>query len=247
MTGTAAAFLGFNAAAFGLTLLGGAAPFARGLFSRRGLTRLFSLRSGILVAAVFLDILPEARGLDPAVAGWGGVAAFGLLFASQSFLVLDSCPEYLEECRVHLLGWTALAAIFLHSFVDGLNLTVSFSAGALAGTAVGVALALHKLADGFTLTSLLGQSGYSRRAALAALGAIALATPLGSALSWAWLATLSGARAQGVMAGLLGFSGGALLYIGAADILPRLHKGEDKANFAFFGAGLAVVAALEAL
>ena len=37
---------------------------------------------------------------------------------------------------------------------------------------------------------------------------------------------------------LLGFAGGSFLYVGASDIIPRLHRSRDGASFASFGAGL---------
>ncbi|MFH1724651.1 MAG: ZIP family metal transporter [Elusimicrobiota bacterium] len=237
MTG---ALIGFNTAAVAMTVAGGLVPLVERLFTRRWLWRMFSLRSGVLLAVAFTEILPEAWRHSPAIAGWGALIAFALLFAMGTLAMGDTCPEYLESCSVHLLGATALAALFAHSFIDGLNLTVSFSAGALAGTTIGVALALHKLVDGFTLTSLLARSGYSRGATLAALAAIAAATPVGSLASLWKISDLP----PGLMAGALGFAAGSFVYIGAADIMPRLHRTEDKGCLAFFAAGLAAIAAL---
>lgn len=231
----------FNALAVLATLAGGRIPISR--LSRKGLWRLFALRSGILVSVAFTDILPAAWTADARLAGWGALAAFVLLLYAASLTMVDTCPEYLEECPVHLLGWAALAALFAHSFIDGFNLGVSFSAGPLAGGAVGLALTLHKLADGFTLTSVFRQAGYSPAQVLGGLAAVAAATPLGSA------ATALGVTAlhPDVKAALLGFAGGSFLYIGAADILPRLHRSDDRAALACFGAGILAVAAVEGI
>lgn len=229
------ALIGFNAAAVALTLFGGAVPLKA--LSRAWMLRLFSLRSGVLLAVAFTEVLPKAWAHHPAAAGWGALLAFAALFSLESLAMGDSCPEYLEGCSVHLLGWTALAALFIHSFIDGFNLSLSFSAGALAGAVVGTALAVHKLVDGFTLTSLLVQAGYAPRGAWAALVLIALATPLGSALSL-WKAA---APAPGVLGGLLGFAAGSFVYIGAADILPRLHRRDARDCLLFFACGMAVM------
>jgi zinc transporter ZupT len=234
------AVLAFNVASVLMTLCGGIVPMIRSLISRAGLLRMFSLRSGLLLAVAFVDVLPEAWALSRSVAGWGALGAFALLFLADNYSMMDSCPEYLERCSVHILGTGTLAALFAHAFIDGFNLAMAFSAGALAGTAVGLALTLHKLADGFTLTSLLGKAGYSRRLTLAALGVISLATPLGSAVSLWKLPDLP-AR---LTAGLLGFSAGSFIYIGAADILPRIHKSENRGDIVWFGLGLASISAL---
>jgi len=224
----------FSAAAFIMTLLGGIVPFVRSSLSRESLLRMFSLRSGILLSAAFIGVLPEAWAMQRTTAGWGALGGFAFLFFMGNFSMLDCCPEYIEQCSVHMIGASALAALSLHSFIDGLNLSVAFSAGKAVGAAIGLALSLHKIADGFTLTSLLAQAGYRRMTSLTALCVIAAATPLGSLLSAFGLAQLS-IEAQ---AALLGFSGGTFLYIGASDLLPRLHKAEDKSHLLYFCAGL---------
>ena len=229
----------FNAAAFALTLLGGLVPLAPGALSARWLWRLFALRSGVLLAVSFMDVLPEAWKLSPAGAGWGALGAFALLYAMGLLAMSDTCPEFLEDCSVHLVSAGTLAALVLHSFIDGLNLSAAFAADALAGVTVGTALALHKLLDGFTMTSLLAKSGYARLPSLAALALVAAATPAGSFLSAAGLRVLPPvAAAVG-----LGFAAGSFIYIAASDVLPRLHRSEDRSSWAFFAGGMAVSAA----
>ncbi len=229
----------FNAAAFGLTLLGGLVPLAPGALSARWLWRLFALRSGVLLAVAFVEVLPEAWKLSPAGSGWGALAAFALLYSMGMLAMSDACPEFLEDCSVHLVSASTLAALFLHSFIDGLNLSAAFAAGTLAGATVGTALALHKLLDGFTMTSLLAKSGYARLPALAALALVAAATPAGSLLSAAGLRALP---SEAVAVGL-GFAAGSFIYIAASDVLPRLHETDDRLSLAFFAGGMAVIAA----
>jgi len=234
------ALIGFNTAAVLLTMLGGFFPFFQDIFSRKWMWRLFSLRSGVLLSIAFIEILPHAWENSVHMAGWGALAGFALLFVMENLTMTDSCPEYLEDCSVHILGWGALAALFIHSFIDGLNLSVSFSAGALAGTAIGSAVVIHKLIDGFTLTSLLVGGGYTRKNAFIALLLIAAATPLGSALGMWNMRVFS----PDTLAGLLGFAGGSFIYIGASDVLTRVHKSEDKGCLAMFIFGMFLIAAL---
>ncbi|MBI5630375.1 MAG: ZIP family metal transporter [Elusimicrobia bacterium] len=233
----------FTALAVLMTFAGGLLPFFKGLLSRQGITHLFCLRAGILLSVSFTEILPEAWATHHAWGGWGALGAFVLLFVMGNFAMLDSCPEYLEECRVHYLGWTALLALSTHSFLDGFNLAVAFSAGAKAGLAVGLTLALHKLADGFTLISLFETSAYSRAQSLLGLSCVAGMTPLGALLSsWGFAGLPRSAEA-----GLMGFAAGSFIYIAAADILPRLHKKRDKAGLLYFSLGMFGMAALKIL
>jgi zinc transporter ZupT len=233
----------FTLAAVAATLLGGLYPFGKALVSRRAMGRLFSVRAGILLAVAFTEILPEAWQQNPLVGGWAALTAFVVLFAAGNFLMLDTCPEYLEECHVHYLGWTALLALWSHSFIDGFNLSVSFGASVSAGVAVGLALALHKLADGFTLTSLFHQSGYGPKKSFWGLLVVAAATPLGTLCSYLGLSN----PPPSVAAAFLGLAGGCFIYIAAADVLPRLHKDADRVGLGYLAAGMLGMAALKFL
>lgn len=225
---------------FAATALGGFAPKAFVFSDRTGLARLLAFRSGILIAVAFTGVLPEALELGPTLAGWGALAAFAFCYASEHLAVADPCHEELEDCHSHALGWPALTGLIVHAVLDGVNLGAASLSKTSALLAAGTATILHKLADGFTLTSLLRQSGFSRSAILGALAAVAVATPLGALLSRFGAAGLG----PGATSLLLGFAGGSFLYIGASDIVPHLHRSRDGASFASFGAGLAAMFAM---
>jgi zinc transporter ZupT len=235
----------FTALAFVMTFVGGLTPLAKAVMSRAGLSKLFSVRAGILLAVALTEILPEGWLIQPAWTGWSAAVAFLALFALGNYAMIDSCGEYMEDCRVHYLGWTAVFALSLHSFIDGFNLAVSFDAGAEAGAAVGLALALHKVADGFTLVTLFHQAKFSKAKTRNLLILVASATPLG-----AWLCSSASLSSMppSLEASLLGFAAGSFIYVAAADVLPRMHKGGDKAAHAgWFGLGLVGMAALRLL
>lgn len=216
------------------TLGGGAAPVVDAVVARAGLWRVQAFRSGILIAVAFGDVLPEAWRLAPRSAGWGAVAAFAFCYAFESMAPLDPCREASEDCHSHPLGRAAVAGLFLHSFFDGVNLGAASFAGPSVLLAVGAATILHKLADGFTISTMLGAGpGTLRRAAL---GAVALATPVGAVLSSRVAAHLDPAA----FALLLAFAGGSFVYVAAAEVLPRLHHRAAGASssLASFGAGL---------
>lgn len=222
------------------TVAGGALPSAGAFVRAVGLPSLLAFRSGLLIAIAFTDVLPSGLRLGAAEAGWSALFAFVLGYASENLVMSDPCHEAAEGCRSHALGAVALGALFLHSFIDGLNLgALSFvSASALA--AAGVSMLVHKFADGFTLVSLFREAGYSRGRTVTGLAAVALATPAGAYVSRVGAVDLAPAR----LAVLLGFAGGSFVYIAAAELLPRLHRGRDRGTFASFGAGLAAMVVL---
>lgn len=222
------------------TAAGGALPAAESVVRRAGLWRLLAFRSGLLIAIAFIDVLPGALRLDPAVAGWSALLAFILGYASENLVMSDPCHEAAEGCRSHSLSALALGALFLHSLVDGFNLGALTAISASALAAAGVSMLVHKFADGFTLTTLFREAGWGRPASAAGLAGVALATPLGALLSRAGALHLGPAP----LAALLGFAGGSFVYISAAELLPRLHRPEQRSSLASFGAGLAAMVLL---
>ncbi len=219
------------------TVAGGAAPVVDRVVARAGLWRVQAFRSGILIAVAFGDVLPEAWSMAPGYAGWGALAAFVFCYAAENIAPLDPCHEASEDCHAHPLGKAAVAGLFLHSFFDGVNLGASAYAGTPVLIAVGAATILHKLADGFTISTMMG--GGSAGLRRAALAVVALATPIGALSS-----SIVAARLEPwAFALLLAFAGGSFIYVAAAEVLPRLHHREQGglSSLASFSAGLAAM------
>lgn len=235
------------ALAFAAAMAGGLAPAAEGFLDRFGLGRIMSFRSGLLVAVALSEALPEAWHASPSAAT---LAASGALSLGW-FLHRDHAEEHEghELTHPHVHGPAGadlpatLAALFAHSLIDGLNLGAIALVSAPALLAVGAATSLHKLADGFTLTSLFHQTGHPRGRVLALLVAGSLMTPLGAVLG------REGALSLGpVLTGLLlGFAGGSFLFVGTAQIVPHLRRRRDAEAATAFAVGLAAMLLLSRL
>ena len=235
----------FLALAFAASVAGGLLPESEGLLERLGLERLLSFRSGLLVAVALGDVLPEAWGQArlPGAAAAAGALALGW------FLHRGHAHEHEghELTHPHVVGGarlpTTIAALFVHSTIDGLNLGAIAAAGGPALLAVGAATSLHKLADGFTLTSLFRETGRPRGGVLALLVAVSLATPLGALLGRAGALRLGPLPA----AVLLGFAGGSFLFVGAQQIVPHLSRRRDARCALAFACGATAMTVLHRL
>lgn len=226
--------------ALAATAAGGLLPAADSVVRRLGLHRLLAFRSGLLIAIAFTDVIPSALRQDASLAGWSALLAFIACYAAENFAMSDPCHEAAEGCRSHALSGVALAALFLHSLLDGFNLGALTAVSLASLAAAGVSMLVHKFADGFTLTTLFRESGWTARGAAAGVAGVALATPLGAGLSRLGAVHLP----PGGLALLLGFAGGSFVYIAAAELLPRLHHGRERGALASFGAGLAAMLVL---
>jgi ZIP family zinc transporter len=211
--------------AFLMTLAGGWT--AQRVTDRRHLV--LGLAGGLMLGVVGLDLLPEA--LRAAGREVFGVPAALLLFVA-GFLVAHLVERllaarqashgaeeavYIAPPRAPEVGLTAAAAMVGHSFMDGVAIGAAFQVGGGMGTAVALAVIAHDFADGFNTYTITSLYGNARRKAIAMLVADA-AAPVAGAASTAFLSI-----PEGLLGGYLGFFGGVLLYLAAAEILPEAH------------------------
>ncbi|WP_329247129.1 ZIP family metal transporter [Streptomyces sp. NBC_01478] len=207
--------------AFLMTLAGGWT--AQRVTDRRHLV--LGLAGGLMLGVVGLDLLPEA--LRAAGREVFGVPAALLLFVA-GFLVAHLVERLLaarqaahgaeeNNGRAPEVGLTAASAMVGHSFMDGVAIGAAFQVGDGMGTAVALAVIAHDFADGFNTYTITSLYGNARRKAIAMLVADA-AAPVAGAASTAFLTIPAP-----LLGGYLGFFGGVLLYLAAAEILPEAH------------------------
>ncbi|MFJ2592898.1 ZIP family metal transporter [Streptomyces erythrochromogenes] len=206
--------------AFLMTLLGGWT--AQRVTDRRHLV--LGLAGGLMLGVVGLDLLPEA--LHAAGREVFGVPLALLLFVT-GFLVAHVVERLLavrqaahgaeNGARVPEVGLTAASAMVGHSLADGVALGAAFQVGGGMGVAVALAVITHDFADGFNTYTLTSLYGNDRRKALMMLFADAVAPVVGAA------STVLFTLPEEPLGAYLGFFGGLLLYLAAAEILPEAH------------------------
>lgn len=205
--------------AFLMTLAGG--WVAQRVSDRRHLV--LGLAGGLMLGVVGLDLLPEA--VEAAGGLVFGVPAALLLFVGgflvahlvERLLAVRQAAHGAAEERVPQVGLTAAAAMVGHSLMDGVALGAAFQVGGGMGAAVALAVITHDFADGFNTYTITSLYGNARRKALTMLFADAAAPVVGAAT------TLLFTLPEELLGCYLGFFGGALLYLAAAEILPEAH------------------------
>jgi zinc transporter ZupT len=223
------------------SLLAGTATVIGSLFvlyraggKRQDLYRVMAFASGVLLGAAFVHLIPEAMEQAARPAAWGLVIGFAAFFALEQVTFSHACPEYCEDCPVHPMGLVAFAALTLHSLVDGLAVAAGFGVSAGLGLVAAFAVIVHEIPEGLAMTAIALAAGYGRRKALVLSLVVALATPVGALMAYTGVTNIAGP----LLALLLGVAAGSFLYVGAADILPQLHRQRVRGVFALFMVGL---------
>jgi zinc transporter ZupT len=230
----------FGMIAAGANLVGGLVLIKAGAhrFGERLLKYLVALGAGFMLAAIFIEILPETVSLwsdgrsgenaAEAVAG-----AMTLLLAGYLLVQLFEhtiAPHFHFGAETHpesfmrpSAAYTAVGGLWIHTFFDGVSIAAAFLVNFRVGLLVFIAILLHKMPEGFTVASIMLASGRSQKKALLATAAIGAAT-----LAGVVAVTLIQARIQSSVAYALPFSAGVTLYVAASDLIPEVNHNEER-------------------
>ncbi len=203
------------------------------------LRHLVALGAGFMLAAIFIEIVPEVvvlwgkSGAEGHEAGHGVLGAMTLLLAGYlliHFFEHTIAPHFHfgEETHPEAVvrtsaAYTAIGGLSIHTFFDGASVASAFVVDRKAGLLVFVAVLLHKVPEGFTAASIILASGRSARRALTATLIIG-----GATLAGVLTVALLQARVAEAVAYALPFSAGVTLYVAASDLIPEVNHMEEK-------------------
>ncbi len=206
-------------------------------WTKRNSLLMISFAGGVLVTTAFLELLPEAAAKS---SGWAAATLVGLLllFTVEHFMAIHECQEV--ECDIHNIGTVTALGIGIHSFIDGVVIGTGFEASAVLGIIAALAVIVHELPEGAFTYGLLIANGQAARKSLFIGWAVALATPIGTVLTFVLLKGMG----PGIIGLMLAFSAGTFIYVGTADLLPQIHRRPNLRLLLVMLTGVAFVVAL---
>ncbi|HXE57302.1 MAG TPA: ZIP family metal transporter [Gemmatimonadales bacterium] len=169
--------------------------------------------AGFMLAVALLEVAPEAieARRDAPLFILGGYLAVHL---AQHVLV----PHFHFGEETHRIsaaqGLTALVGLLLHTFFDGVAIASGFRVSGELGVLVFLAVFFHKLPEGVAVASLILAGGQGRARAVAAAGALGLATVAGVLLT---------EMSRPLVDHGLAISAGVTLYVAASNLVPELQ------------------------
>jgi zinc and cadmium transporter len=189
-------------------------------FGHRRLTYLIAMGAGFMLAAVFLEVIPEIA------AQWTGEIAAAMVWLMAGYLLLQLAEHtiaphfhfgeevHTEEVTRRGVATTAVLALSVHTFFDGVAIASGLLTSFRLGLLLFLAILLHKVPEGFTVASIMLTSGRGPKAALWATALIAATTFAG---------ILSVALIQPAVKYTLPLSAGVTLYVAASDLIPEVN------------------------
>ncbi|VAW38477.1 hypothetical protein MNBD_DELTA02-380 [hydrothermal vent metagenome] len=224
----------YSIIAGGATLVGVYILFIKERWAEKNAVYFLSFSAGVVLTVAFTRMIPEGMEF------YGDVLPV-VLFTIIGFYILEhtvaihTCHE--DVCETHRLGLPTFIGISTHSLVDGIAIGVSFEAGFEIGIAAALAILLHRVPVGITVTALLFHAGYSRTRMLVMGWIVALATVVGAVGTHFFVKDVD----DTTIGFMLAFSAGSFIYIGASDLLPETHKNTSRANILLVLIGVGLV------
>ena len=204
-----------------VTVVGGAIGTSIKKPSPRVLSATFGFTAGAMLTVTFVNIIPEALKLSMLM------ALEGFVLGVICLMIVDiKLPHvHVEEAgpkRLVRIGTLIAIGIFIHDLPEGLAIGSGYMVpviGPSFGLFLALAIALHNAPEGFSIAVPLFAGGVSKSRIVLATLIVGLPTALG-----AFLGGCIGYISPELIAGALGFAGGAMLYITSDELIPEAQR-----------------------
>jgi len=212
-------------------VLGAVAVTRRAAGGLRLIEHTLAFGAGYMLAVALVEMLPEAFARS-------GPAAPALVLAGYLAVHLTQhtvTPHFHFGEETHAVnavaGPTALVGLLLHTFFDGVAIASAFLVRPALGMMVFLAIFMHKLPEGATISSLMLAAGRPAKQATGAGALLGLATVLGVLLT---------DHVAFLVRHGLALAGGVTLYVAASNLVPEFQgkRGWQHPAAFFAGAGM---------
>jgi zinc and cadmium transporter len=223
--------LGLTAAAANVF---GGAIIVQKHWERSYLKYFVALGAGFMLATAIVEIFPASLQLRPKDAPYLVLVGYLIVHFFEHTVTphFHFGEETHEDQFVHThKSYSVLLGLTIHTFFDGIAITSGFLVSNWLGWIIFFAIFLHKIPEGFTITSVMLASGRSRRVAWGASALLGAATFAG---------VLTMALFQRQVSFGLPLSAGVTIYVAASDLIPEVNRepGAKMALVVFLGVGL---------
>ncbi|MDR1928815.1 MAG: ZIP family metal transporter [Endomicrobium sp.] len=180
--------------------------------------------AGMILTITFVHLIPEGFSLNPKV----------MMYVFYGFLTtfcLQYCNKYFEYIKI-----TSVFGLSLHSVIDGLIIAIGFRSDSKLAVLTTLAILLHKLPDGITISGILLHNGASKRKILNFSLITSCFTPIGTIIGMFIFKNMS----MIALGSLLGITSGSLIFLAASDLIPEAYKSNNKLAFLMLFVGVII-------
>ncbi len=205
------------------TTLGGIIGVSFKNTSNKFLSFILSIASGLMLAIVCFDLIPEAL----TIAGIPSII-LGIMFGVVCMIICDILVQKKFNINVQstksinsLLktGIIVSIGLALHNFPEGLAIGSGFGASIKLGYSLAVAILLHDIPEGISMSVPMKNGGMKASKVVFYVILSGITTGIG-----AFFGALFGTISESIIAICLSFAAGAMLYIVSGELIPESNK-----------------------
>lgn len=213
--------LGLFFGTFGTTL-GGIIGIIMKKNSNKFLSFTLAFASGLMMAVICFDLIPEALGISSIT-----VSMLGIIFGIIAMIFCDITvakkfnSEKVSKDKTGLLktGIIVSIGLALHNFPEGLAIGSGFEASLKLGLSLAIAICLHDIPEGISMAVPMKSGGMKKTKIILYVILSGITTGIG-----AFFGAIIGSISQQIISLCLSFAAGAMLYIVSGELIPEANK-----------------------
>ncbi len=211
--------------------------------SNKFLSSILSFASGLMLAIVCFDLIPEAMEISNIFSVLIGIIAGIIIMILCDILVENKFSLKNKRFNNNSLLKTGIIVsigLALHNFPEGLAIGSGFGASLTLGYSLAIAICLHDIPEGISMAVPMKNGGMNPIKVVFYVILSGVTTGIG-----AFFGALVGGISQNVIAICLSFAAGAMLYIVSGELIPEsnsLYNGKLTAIGNIFGFLLGMIA-----
>ncbi len=192
------------------------------------LRRYIGFAIGVLLAAVFFDLLPTMHESSVNFESLLLVTLISLVFFLflERFLHWHHCrgkQDCHEQMQKKSIAKINLVGDGIHNFVDGVIIAAAFMVNPGLGLLTTIAVALHEIPQEVSDFGILLYAGFTKKMAVIANLLFALLAVGGAILTYLFLS-----RIENILPYFIAVAAGNFLYLALADLMPELRETKTK-------------------
>lgn len=212
--------------------------------SKKFLSFILSFASGLMLAIICFDLLPEAFNLTNLPTVFLGIL-LGIIMMIICDLLVDkkfNNSNKFKQNKNDLLktGIIVSIGLALHNFPEGLAIGSGFGASIKLGLSLAIAICLHDIPEGISMAVPMKNGGIKKGKVIFYVVLSGITTGIG-----AFFGAIIGEISQSVIAMCLAFAAGAMIYIVSGELTPEansLYKGRMSAIGSILGLLIGILA-----
>lgn len=208
--------------------------------SNKFLGFILSFASGLMMAIICFDLLPEAMEIASLA-----VILLGILLGILTMIICDTFvkEKFSNKKEMNSLLRTGIIisiGLALHNIPEGLAIGTGFQASINLGLSLAIVIAIHDVPEGISMAVPMKKGGMSKEKVIFYVIMSGISTGIG-----ALVGHLVGGISESIIATSLSFAAGAMLYIVSGELTPEannMYKGRMNAIGNILGFILGIIA-----